>query len=47
MKKTYINPEMEVVKIGMQSIICLSKVGEITDPLAPGQEEPDPNMFGF
>ncbi|MCR5713127.1 MAG: hypothetical protein K6G46_11870 [Prevotella sp.] len=34
MKKQYINPSMEVVKIETQGILAMSKVGEITEPLS-------------
>ena len=36
MKKTYNAPSMEVIKVQMQQIICLSKLeNPVTDPLAP------------
>ena len=46
MKKTYINPEMEVVNVAVQQLICTSITvfgdgTEITNPLAPSFDEED------
>ena len=40
MKKTYINPELVVIKIATVQMLAdsLKKVGEIEDPLAPALE---------
>ncbi len=39
MKKTYINPTMEIVKIQTMGMLAMSKIGEVTDPLAREEDE--------
>ena len=41
MKKQYINPSMEVIKIETQQLIAasLNKIGEVSDPLSRGFED--------
>ena len=44
MKKTYINPEMEVVKVAVQQLVCTSLSvldGEVVNPLAPDFQPED------
>ena len=38
MKKTYKNPEMEIVKIQTTGMLAMSKIGEVTDPLVREDE---------
>ena len=47
MKKEYINPEMEVIKIETQMMLAVSDFSEESADEwgAPGLDEP--NMFGF
>ena len=53
MKKTYINPELEVIKIAsQQQILAGSNLSTDSTPVSPGSSDApgfdlDTNMFGF